>query len=219
MTPQQQIQKRKKKRGGSNLPAVIGLVVGIHAVMGGGLYGLTQTDAGQEFIRIHKIKFLEPEQEKQEEAKAPEPPPPPPPIEQKVEAPKVVEAPVPTSAPAMSIGGGGGGPNWNGGKFIGGLEDGPMGAFHAGVLGRVRSCFGDWPGPSQAAEVALDVTREGSVVSYKLVRGSGVSSDDEHLLEAVRCVQKKGVSAPPDGVGRVVTLRLRPSHGFASGQG
>ena len=218
MTPQQSTQKRKKKRG-SNLPAVIGLVVGIHAVMGGGLYALTQTDAGQEFIRIHKIKFLEPEQEKQEEAKAPEPPPPPPPIEAKVEAPKVSDAPAPTtSAPSMSIGGGGG-PNWNGGKFIGGLEDGPMGAFHAGVLGRIRSCFGSWPGPSHLAEVALDVSHEGSIVSYKLVRGTGSSAEDDQLMDAVRCVQQKGVGAPPEGVGRVVTLRLHPSGGFASGRG
>lgn len=211
-------EARRKKRGGSNLGIVIGLVAGIHLVMGGGLYALTQTDAGQEFIRIHKIKFLEPEEEKQEEAKAPEPPPPPP-VEQKLEAPPVADAPAPTtSAPSVAIGGGGG-PNWSGGKFIGGLEDGPMGAFHAGVLGRMRSCFGDWPGPAQPAEVALSVSREGSVVSYKLVRGTGVSSEDEHLLDAVRCVQKKGVSAPPEGVGRVVTLHLRPSRGFASGQG
>ena len=209
-------EKRRKKRPGSNLMLVIGLVIGIHAVMGGGLYALTQTDAGQEFIRLHKIKFLEPEQEKQEEAKAPEPPPPPPQPEQKVEAPKVTEAPVTatTSAPSVSVGGGGG-PNWNGGKFIGGLEDGPMGAFHAGVLGRIRSCFGEWPGPAQPAEVSLSVSREGSVTSFKLVRGTGVSSEDEHLLDAVRCVQKKGVAAPPEGVARVVTLRLRPSRGFS----
>jgi outer membrane biosynthesis protein TonB len=217
-TPRRTASQKKKKKG-SNLPAVIGLVVGIHAVMGGGLYALTQTDAGQEFIRIHKIKFLEPEQEKQEEAKAPEPPPPPPKMEQQVEAPKMTEAPAPTaSSPSVSIGGGGG-TNWSGGKFIGGIEDGPMGAFHAGVLGRIRSCFGDWPGPANMAEVSLDVTSQGSVASYKLVRGTGSGSEDERLLEAIRCVQKKGVSAPPDGTGRVVTLRLRPSHGFASGQG
>ncbi|HTO05716.1 MAG TPA: hypothetical protein VMR86_01560 [Myxococcota bacterium] len=218
MTPQQSTQKKKRKRG-SNLPVVIGLVVGIHAVMGGGLYALTQTDAGQEFIRIHKIKFLEPEQEKQEEAKAPEPPPLPPPIQQQVEAPTVSAAPAPTtSAPSVSIGGGGG-TNWSGGKFIGGLEDGPMGAFHAGVLGRIRSCFGSWTGPSRPAEVALDVSHEGSVVSYKLVHGTGSTAEDDQLMDAVRCVQQKGVGAPPEGVGRVVTLRLRPSHGVASGQG
>jgi len=45
-----------------------------------------------------------------------------------------------------------------------------------------------------------------------------VSAEDEHLLDAVRCVQKKGVSAPPEGVGRVVTLRLRPG-GMISGRG
>jgi len=212
-------QPKKRKRGGSSLWIVLGLVAGIHLFMGGGLYALTQTDAGQEFIRIHKIKFLEPEQEKQEEAKAPEPPPPPPPMEQKIEAPQVANAPAPTSsAPSVSIGGGGG-PNWNGGKFIGGLEDGPMGAFHAGILGKIRSCFGSWPGPANPAEVALDVSREGSVVSYKLVRGTGVTTDDEQLIEAVRCVQKKGVAAPPEGVGRVVTLRLRPTRGLTSGRG
>jgi hypothetical protein len=213
-------QIRRKKRGASNMPVVIGLVVGIHVLMGGGLYALTQTDAGQEFIRIHKIKFLEPEQEKQEEAKAPEPPPPPPQIEQKIEAPTVAAAPEPaTSSPGVAIGGSGG-LNWNGGKFIGAdLGDGPMGAFHAGVLGRMRSCFGDWPGPAAPAEVALDVSKAGEVVSYKLVRGTGTSSEDEHLLEAIRCVQKKGVAAPPEGVGRVVTLHLRPSRGLISGQG
>jgi len=209
---------RRKKRTKSNLPTVIGLVVGIHLLMGGGLYALTQTEAGQEFIRIHKIKFLEPEQEKQEEAKVEPPPPPPPPIEQKIEAPTVASAPAPTtSSPGVAVGGGG--TNWNGGKFIGsGLEDGPMGAFHAGVLGRMRSCFGDWPGPAEPAEVALDVSHDGQVVSYKIVRGTGVSAEDEHLLDAVRCVQKKGVSAPPEGVGRVVTLRLRPG-GMISGRG
>jgi hypothetical protein len=212
-------EARRKKRGGSNLGLVLGLVVGMHLVMGGGLYVLSQTDAGQEFIRLQKIKFLEPEKEKEEEAKAPEPPPPPPAPEQKLEAPQVAEvAPPPTSAPSVAVGGSGG-PNWSGGKFIGGLEDGPMGAFHAGVLGRIRSCFGEWPGPAQPAEVALSVSREGSITAFKLVRGTGVSSDDEHLLDAVRCVQKKGVSAPPEGVARVVTLRLRPSRGYASGQG
>ncbi|HTO69269.1 MAG TPA: hypothetical protein VMR31_05355 [Myxococcota bacterium] len=214
----QQTQTRKRKRGGSNLPVVIGLVIGIHLLMGGALYALTQTDAGQEFVRIHKIKFLEPEQEKQEEVKN-EPPPPPPQIEQKLEAPPPTAAPAPTtSAPAVAVGGGG--INWAGGKFIGGgLEDGPMGAFHAGVLGRMRSCFGDWPGPAAPAEVALDVSKSGAVVSYNVVRGTGVSSEDEHLLDAIKCVQKKGVAAPPDGVGRVVTLRLRPTRGLVSGQG
>jgi hypothetical protein len=210
--------QRKKRRGGSNLPVVIALVVGIHAGMGGGLYALSQTDAGQEFLRIHKIKFLEPEQEKQDEAKAPEPPPPPPQIEQKVEAPVVANVPAPTtSAPSIAIGGGG--VNWSGGKFIGGLEDGPIGTFHAGVLGKIRSCFGSWPGPSHSAEVALDVSHEGSIVSYRLVRGTGSSSEDEQLMDAVRCVQQKGVGAPPEGTGRVVTLRLHPSQGFVSGQG
>jgi hypothetical protein len=140
-------------------------------------------------------------------------------MEQKVEAPKMQEAPtVARVGPALPIGGGGG-TNWTGRKCAEGRETDPMGAFAAGGLGRVRSCFGDWAGPAQVAEVALSVTRDGSVASYKLVHGTGVSSDDEHLLDAVRCVQKKGVSAPPDGVGRVVTLRLRPSRGFASGQG
>jgi hypothetical protein len=214
------VPARRKKRGGSNLPVVIGLVVGIHVLMGGGLYALTQTDAGQEFIRVHKIKFLAPEEEKKEEAKAPEPPPPPPPqLEQKIEAPSVASAPAPTtSSPGVAIGGSGG-LNWNGGKFIGGGLDGPIGAFHAGVLGRMRSCFGDWPGPTQPAEVSLEVGHDGQVVSYKLVRGTGLGAEDEHLLDAVRCVQKKGVSAPPERAGRVVTLRLRPSGGLISGRG
>lgn len=201
--------------GGFDFGRVFLIVIGIHALFGGGLLWMAKTTAGQNFAKTYDIKLFQPEKppEPEETEVAETPPPPPPPVEApKVETPQVASVPSAGSAPAPTIGGGGGGApgsSW-GGRFAGDGFDGPDGAFHAGVTRAFRDAYREPQTTFGPAEVELNVAGTGHVRSFRLIRSSGDDDNDQALLDAARQLQSKGLPAPPESKARAVTVRLYP---------
>jgi len=99
-----------------------------------------------------------------------------------------------------------------GGHFVGGFEDGPLGAFHASVTSRFRDAYHE-PAKSEQfgpAKVELTVDANGGVRSYRLAQSSGSSVNDQALLAAAEVVKQRGVGAPPDSKARVVSVNFVP---------
>jgi len=193
---------------------VFAIVIGIHLGIGGGLFWLARTQSGQDFAKVYDIKLFQPE--KPPEPETPKVEEPPPPIEKPLEAPPVATAAVAAPAPAAAapaVGGSAvGGLNWGGGRFVGGFEDGPLGAFHASVTSRFRDAYRE-PAKSEQfgpAKVELTVDANGGVRSYRLAQSSGSSVNDEALLAAAEVVKQKGVGTPPDSKARVVSVNFVP---------
>jgi len=209
-------QRAHRHRGtGFPLARTFAVVVVLHVGVGGGLLWLAKTASGQAFAKTYNIKLFEPPKPPPPPTAEQPPPPPPPP---KVESPDVPQAPpsaaaVATAAPSAalpSIGGGGSG--WNSGKFVGdSLVKGPDGAFNASVMGRFRKHYHEPPETFGSAELELGVSGSGVVNSFRLVHSSGSPTNDQAILQAAQQVQTEGVSAPPDGKGRVVTVRFIPT--------
>ena len=128
-----------------------------------------------------------------------------------IEAPKVASI-APAAAPAPQISGAMRAGNSWGGKFVGGLEEGPLGAFHASVLGSFRSAYQE-PAKEERfgpAVLEVQVAASGQVLSYRLARSSGSQLNDRALLDAAERVKQKGVAAPPEQKARVVTVNFVP---------
>jgi TonB family protein len=206
---------RRHRGTGFPLARTFATVVSLHVAVGGGLLWIAKTEAGRAFAKTYNIKLFEPPKPP---PKADEPPPPPPPPP-KVEAANVppppsaavaVAGPAAAAAPAPAIGGGG--VNWAGGKFVGdSLVNGPDGAFNAGVMGSFRKHYHEPIDSFGSAELELGVSGSGAVNHYRLLRSSGNAANDQAILEAAQQVKSEGVSAPPDGKGRMVTVRFIPT--------
>lgn len=209
--------KSRHRAGGFQLGRTFTIVIVLHVVFGAGVFWLSKSTAGQAILKQYNIKLLappEPEQAKQEEA-------PPPPMKTEAAPPPPQAAPqvaaVAPPAPSAQIGGssiGGGGTSWSG-RFAGGNFDGPLGAYHASVLGRFRQ---HWIEPEQAeqfntAEIELVVTSSGAVKSFRIARSSGNQAIDQALMQACQKVQREGVGEPPEEQrqGSVVTVRFVPT--------
>lgn len=211
--------KSRHRSGGFQLGRTFTIVVALHLVVGSGVLWLSKTTAGQAVLKRYDIKLFEPAKPPEPEQQAKnEPPPPPPKVEQPATPPPSAAPQVASVAPsAPQIGGaalGGGGASWSG-KFSGGSFDGPLGAFHASVLGRFRK---HWSEPDQreqfqTAEIQLVVTGSGTVKSYRLLRSSGNQAIDRALLDVCAKVQAEGVGQPPEEQrrGSVVTVRFVPA--------
>ena len=187
----------------------LGIVVGIHVALGGGLFALAQTEVGQRMIKEYKVSLAQEEKPKEKEPPKREEPPPPPP-EQKLEAPPsdVAAAPAPSAA-LTEIGGGGGGLAY-GGKFAAPSGSGGAGgAFNASVERRFRQYYKEPREEFKAAEVELDIGAGGEVLTYRLARSSGSQSNDAAILEALGKLKKEGVTRPPKGA-RQVTVKVTP---------
>jgi len=198
---------------GFPLARTFAIVVALHAGVGGSLLWIAKTESGRAFAKTYHIKLFEPPKPPPKVEEAPPPPPPP-----KVEVAKVPPPPTaagvaaaPAPAAAMpSIGGGG--VNWGGGKFVGdSLVNGPDGAFNAGIMGHFRKHYHEPPDTFGSAELELGVSGSGAVSSYRLLRSSGNAANDQAILEAAQQVQGEGVGPPPDGKGRIVTVRFIPT--------
>ncbi len=203
-----------RHRGSSfNFGRIFTIVIALHIVVGGGALWLAKTQAGQDFARVYNIKLFEPPKPP-EQAKEEPPPPPPPkpdvaPPPPPTAAPKLASAAPAGPAPAVSLGGGGG-PNWSGGKFQSGLGDGPMGAFHGAVAGRLRRCKPKTPEQFSPLELEFVFSDSGAVKSYRLARSSGNKANDEAALEAAGCVQSSGPFELPEKKPLVVTVKMTP---------
>lgn len=206
------LRKHRHRGGGFPIGAVFAFVVALHVVGAAGVYWLAKTTAGQAFAKQYKIKLFQEAPEPERQAEQEPPPPPPPKIEPQAPPPSTPQvAALPQAAPAVGgpmVGGGG----WSaGGKFLNRLGEGPEGIFNASVMGRFRQYYKEPPDPFGAAELELIVSENGAVRSYRLRKSSGHDGNDRAILEAAARVQSAGVSAPPDGKPRAVTVRFIPT--------
>jgi len=189
----------------------LGIVAGIHVLLGAGVFALAQTEVGQRMIKEYKVSLVQKEEKREEKKEPPkreEPPPPPPEQQMQAPPPDVAAAPGP-SAGLPEIGGSGGGLAY-GGKFAAPSgSGGAVGAFNASVERRFRQYYKEPREEFGAAEIELDVGSGGEVLSYRLARSSGNAGNDGAILDALAKLQKDGVIRPPDGA-RAVTVKVTP---------
>jgi periplasmic protein TonB len=185
-----------------------GIVIGIHALIGVGVYALAQTEVGQRMIKQYKVSLQQEEKrEKKEPPKRQEEPPKPPPPPMQA-PPDVAAAPLPSAAAGPQIGGGGG--LAYGGKFKAPTGGGALGAFHASVQRRFRQYYKEPNQNFSGAEMEFEIGSEGAVRSYRMVRSSGNALNDAALMEAAAKLQKDGVAPPPEGEARRVQVKVTP---------
>jgi protein TonB len=198
-------------KAGIPIGRTLAIVAGIHALLGGGVFLIAQTEAGQKLIKEYKVS-LGPKEEKREPPKKEPPKPPPEQPKQALQAPlpQVAAAPAPSSGPAPQIGGGGSGLVY-GGKFAPPSGSGGVaGAFNGSVERRFRQYYKEPHESFGTAQLDLRVGGRGEVLSYQLARSSGNASNDASILAAAAELQKVGVIAPPKGRERLVQVKVTP---------
>jgi hypothetical protein len=189
------------------------IVVGIHVLGGVGLLFLSQTEAGQKVLKNYQVKLAQKEEAPEPEKPAEPPPPPPPPAALEAEPAAALEASAAaTSAPEVASLGGdvGSGALAYGGRFAGPQGGGPIAAFHAAVERAFRRHYEQPEEPFQVAVLELDVSGAGHVNSYRLAKSSGSASNDAAVLSAAQQLAAGGVARPPEGEGRIITVRVVP---------
>lgn len=200
----------RHKKSAVPIGRTLGIVAGIHVLLGAGVFALAQTEVGQRMIKQYKVSLAqeEKEQKEKEPPKQEEKPPPP---EQKLEAPPEVTAATPAPrAGGPQIGDGGGGLSY-GGKFAAPSgKGGAVGAFNSAVERRFRQYYKEPREEFGAAQLEVRIGSQGQVLSYQLARSSGDPGNDSAILAAVEKLKKDGVIAPPKGRERVVTVKVTP---------
>jgi protein TonB len=204
-------EKKKNKLGTTLL--IVGLV---HVGIGAGLYWVSQTEWGQNMIKVYKLnafkkedpppppeKEPEPESEPEPPKAEPEPreapPPPPPPMaEAPPPPPKASDAPgpPPVSADPFAIG-------KSRGRFAG----------YSDILtASIQAKYQQPPSLPDDLEYAvlceLVIDEEGRVLQYRLVNSSGSLLFDQSALDALSKVTQ--VRPPPEGMDRTIIVKFFP---------
>jgi len=200
-------EKKKSKLGTTLL--IVGLV---HVGIGGGLYWVSQTEWGQNLIKVYKLNAFkkeepppppekEPEPEPEPEPPKPEPkqeaPPPPPPAEAPP-PPKASDAPSP---PQMSAD-----------PFAIGKSRARFAGYTDILTAMIQAKYHqptELPDDLEYAvlcELVLD--QEGRVLQYRLLTSSGSLLFDQSAIDALSKVTQ--VRPPPDGMDRTVVVKFFP---------
>lgn len=207
-------RRGRHTKAGVPIGRTLAIVVGIHAVLGAGIFTIAQTEVGQKLIKEYKVSLAQKEDKPKHEPPKKEPPKPPPPNpEQALQAPvpQVASAPAPSSGPAAQIGGDGGSGLAYGGKFAAPSGSGGVaGAFNGSVERRFRQYYKEPRENFGGAQLDLRVGGRGEVLSFQLSRSSGNPSNDASILTAAAELQKVGVIAPPKGRERLVQVKVTP---------
>lgn len=210
-------EKKKSKLGTTLL--IVGL---IHIGIGAGLYWVSQTEWGQNLIKVYKLTAFkkeepppppekEPEPEPEPEPPKPEPPkpepppqeaPPPPPPPQEAEAPPPprasdAPAPPPMSADPFAIG------KKSRNRFAG----------YSDILtAMIQAQYHQPPSLPDDLEYAvlceLVIDEQGRVLQYRLINSSGSLLFDQSALDALSKVTQ--VRPPPEGMDRTVIVKFFP---------
>jgi periplasmic protein TonB len=203
----------RHKKSGIPIGRTLGIVAGIHIALGAGLFALAHTEVGQRVIQEYKVKLAQEKPPEKEPPKPPEEPPKPPPEQKALEAPLpqvTAAAAAPSAAAGPQIGDGGSGLAY-GGKFAAPSGKGSaVGAFNAAVERRFRQHYKEPRDGFGAAELDVRVGAQGQVLSFQLARSSGSAGNDAAILAAAEQLKKGGVTAPPKGRERVVTVKVTP---------
>jgi protein TonB len=201
--------EKKKSKLGTTL-AIVGV---IHLGIGGGLYWVSQTDWGQNFIKVYKLNAFkkeeppppekEPEPEPEPEPPKPEPkpqeaPPPPP----KAEAPPPQKA---SDAPA-------GPPPMDANPFAIGKSRGKFAGYTDILTATIQEKYQQPPTLSDDLEYAvmceLVLDEQGRVLQFRLLNSSGSLLFDQSALDALSKLAQ--VRPPPEGMDRTVIVKFFP---------
>jgi protein TonB len=192
-------EKKKSKLGTTLL--IVGLV---HLGIGAGLYWVSQTQWGQDLIKVYKLNAFRkedppPPPEKEPEPEPQEAPPPPPPQAEAPPPPKASDAPAgppPMDANPFAIGKGRN-------RFAGYTDI---------VTATIQSKYQQPPSLSDDLEYAvlceLVIDEQGRVLQYRLVNSSGSLLFDQSALDALAKVSE--VRPPPEGMDRTIIVKFFP---------
>jgi periplasmic protein TonB len=200
-------EKKKSKLGTTLL--LVGLV---HVGIGGGLYWVSQTEWGQNLIKVYKLNAFkkeepppppekEPEPEPEPEPPKPEPKqeaPPPPPPQAEAPPPKASDAPGP--------------PQMDANPFAIGKSRGRFAGYTDILTAMIQAQYhqpGDLPDDLEYAvlcELVLD--QDGRVLQYRLLTSSGSLLFDQSAIDALSKVTQ--VRPPPEGMDRTVVVKFFP---------
>lgn len=203
--------EKKKSKLGTTL-VIVGV---IHVGIGAGLYWVSQTDWGQNLIKVYKLNAFrkedpppppekEPEPEPEPEPPKPEPkpqeaPPPPPPV---AEAPP----PPPTAADAP------GPPPVSADPFAIGKNRKPFSGYSDILTAMIQAQYQPPPSLPDDLEYAvlceLVLDEQGRVLQYRLINSSGSLLFDQSALDALAKVTQ--VKPPPEGMDHTVVVKFFP---------
>jgi periplasmic protein TonB len=200
-------EKKKSKLGTTLL--IVGLV---HLGIGGGLYWVSQTEWGQNLIKVYKLNAFkkeepppppekEPEKEPEPEPPKPEPkqeaPPPPPPAEAPP-PPKAADAPGP--------------PQMDANPFAIGKSRGRFAGYTDILTAMIQAQYHQPPDLPDDLEYAvlceLILDKEGRVLQYRLLTSSGSLLFDQSAVDALSKVTQ--VRPPPEGMDHTVVVKFFP---------
>lgn len=209
-------EKKKSKLGTTLL--IVGLV---HVGIGAGLYWVSQTEWGQNLIKVYKLtasKHEEPPPPPEKEPEPePEPEPPKPEPELKAEeAPPPQEAPPPpqeaeappppkaSDAPAP--------PPMNADPFAIGKNRNRFKGYSDILTASIQAKYQQPPSLPDDLEYAvlceLVIDEHGRVLHYRLVNSSGSLLFDQSALDALAKVTE--VRPPPEGMDRTIIVKFFP---------
>jgi periplasmic protein TonB len=200
--------EKKKNKLGTTL-VLVGLV---HLGIGAGLYWVSQTEWGQNLIKVYKLNAFKKEEpppppEKEPE---PEPEPEPPKPEHKQEAPPPppqAEAPPPPKASDAP-----GPPQMDANPFAIGKSRGRFAGYTDILTAMIQAQYHqpvDLPDDLEYAvlcELVLD--QDGRILQYRLLTSSGSLLFDQSAIDALSKVTQ--VRPPPEGMDRTVVVKFFP---------
>jgi protein TonB len=201
-------QKKKNKLGTTLI-----IVALVHVALGAGLYWLSQTQFGQNLIKVYKLTVLQkeekppppPEKEPEPEPEPPPPPPkpeapPPPPPPQVASVPPPPAAERPASAPVDTT------------PFAIGKGRGQFSGYKDILTAAIQQNYQQPPMLPEDLDYAvlceLVLDAEGHVLQYRLVTSSGSLLFDRSALEALSKLSQ--VRPPPPGMDPTVVVKFFP---------
>ncbi|MGQ0810227.1 MAG: TonB family protein [Nitrospiraceae bacterium] len=206
MAGYQGFQKQKSKLG-----TTLTIVAFVHVLMGGGLYWLSQTEFGQNLIKVYKLNAFQKEEKPPEPPppeKEPEPEPPPPPKPEPKEAPPPppqatpppIAAERPTSAHVDTT------------PFAIGQGRGKISGYADLLTASIQQKYSQPPALPDNLDYAvlceLVIDAEGHVLEYRLVNSSGSLLFDQSALDALAKLTQ--VRPPPEGMDRAIVVKFFP---------
>ncbi|MBX3302697.1 MAG: TonB C-terminal domain-containing protein [Nitrospira sp.] len=197
-------EKQKSKLGTTLL--IVGL---IHVGIGAGLYWVSQTDWGQNLIKVYKLNAFRKEDPPPPPEKEPEPEPepePPKPEPKEAPPPPVAEAPPPTAADAP------GPPPLSADPFAIGKNRRPFAGYSDILTAMLQAQYHQPPALPDDLEYAvmceLVIDAQGRVLQYRLINSSGSLLFDQSALDALAKLTQ--VRPPPEGMDHTIVVKFFP---------
>ena len=191
--------EQKKSKLGTTL-LIVGL---IHVGIGAGLYWVSQTEWGQNLIKVYKLNAFKKEEPPPPPEKEPEPEPEPEPPKPE---PKPQEAPPPKASDAPSP------PQMDANPFAIGKSRGRFAGYTDIITAMIQSKYQQPPSLPDDLEYAvlceLVVDDQGRVLQYRLVNSSGSLLFDQSALDALSKVAE--VRPPPPGMDHTIIVKFFP---------